>query len=157
MRRPSKTSNTPVMDRQMPGVASVYVHFPYCLSKCPYCDFVSYVPPEDGAIDHRGYADAVLREIGQRAPGFAGRTLGSVFFGGGTPSLWEPAELGRVLAGIRARLTADADLEVTVECNPTSLDRARAEALAGAGVNRLSIGVQSLQDDALKFLGRLHD
>ncbi|HEY1956512.1 MAG TPA: radical SAM family heme chaperone HemW [Polyangiaceae bacterium] len=133
---------------------SVYVHFPYCLEKCPYCDFVSYKTPRE-SIDHRAYADAVLTELASRAPALAGRTIGSVFFGGGTPSLWEPRELGRVVAAIRAR--GAGDVEVTVECNPTSLDRARADALAEAGVNRLSIGVQSLRDPELRFLGRLHD
>jgi putative oxygen-independent coproporphyrinogen III oxidase len=132
----------------------VYVHFPWCLAKCPYCDFVSYVTP---AIDHAGYADAVLRELEMRAPDFAGRRVESVFFGGGTPSLWEPRELGRVLVAIRRQLGAGEGVEVTVECNPTSLDGERARALLDAGVNRLSIGVQSLADDRLRFLGRLHD
>ncbi len=136
--------------------ASVYLHFPWCLAKCPYCDFVSYAAPRD-AIDHRGYADAVLRELDARARSFEGRAIASVFFGGGTPSLWEPTELGRVLAGLRSRLAVTSDLEVTVECNPTSLDRDRANALADVGVNRLSIGTQSLRADQLKFLGRLHD
>lgn len=136
--------------------ASVYVHFPYCLEKCPYCDFVSYKTPRE-SIDHAAYASAVIAELGARAPALEGRTIASVFFGGGTPSLWEPAELGRVVAAIRASATTAANLEVTVECNPTSLDRARADALAGAGVNRLSIGVQSLRDAELRFLGRLHD
>jgi oxygen-independent coproporphyrinogen-3 oxidase len=136
--------------------ASVYVHFPFCLEKCPYCDFVSY-KTERAAIDHQGYADAVLRELDRRAPSFSGRTVASVFFGGGTPSLWEPAELGRVLSGIRAALPTAPELEVTVECNPTSLDRVRADALADVGVGRLSIGTQSLRADALRFLGRLHD
>lgn len=142
---------TPLVTR-----ASVYVHFPWCLAKCPYCDFVSYAAKRD-EIDHRGYADAVLREIDARASSFDGRTIASVFFGGGTPSLWEPAELGRVLAAIKARLTTTDDLEVTVECNPTSLDRDRADALAAVGVDRLSIGTQSLRPDQLKYLGRLHD
>ncbi len=137
--------------------AGVYVHFPWCLAKCPYCDFVSYVSP---AIDHAGYADAVLREIEARAPLFEGRQVESVFFGGGTPSLWEPHQLGRVLSRVRERVghpAAGGTLEVTVECNPTSLDEERARALQGVGVNRLSIGVQSLRDDRLRFLGRLHD
>ncbi len=136
--------------------ASVYVHFPWCLAKCPYCDFVSYAAKRD-EIDHRGYADAVLREIDARATSFGGRTIACVFFGGGTPSLWAPAELGRVLAGIQGRLPVTDDLEVTVECNPTSLDRERADALAAVGVGRLSIGTQSLRPDQLKYLGRLHD
>jgi putative oxygen-independent coproporphyrinogen III oxidase len=136
------------------AAAGVYVHFPWCLAKCPYCDFVSYVTP---AIDHAGYADAVLREMEKRAPTFTGRQVDSVFFGGGTPSLWEPRELGRVLQGVRRQLGAGSGVEVTVECNPTSLDAERARALLDAGVNRLSIGVQSLDDDRLRFLGRLHD
>lgn len=141
-------------------MASIYVHFPWCLAKCPYCDFVSYASERD-AIDHRGYADAVLREAEARAAQIErlGRPLaiGSIFFGGGTPSLWEPAELGRVLARLRAIFRADGDVEVTVECNPTSLDRDRAAALRDVGVGRLSIGTQSLRAEQLRFLGRLHD
>jgi len=134
--------------------AGVYVHFPWCLAKCPYCDFVSYVEP---AIDHAGYASAVLRELDARAPAFVGRRIESIFFGGGTPSLWNSNELGRVLAGVRATLDTCGELEVTVECNPTSLDEGKTRALADVGVNRLSIGVQSLDDQRLRFLGRLHD
>lgn len=153
--------------------AGVYVHFPYCLAKCPYCDFVSYALPPEQSVDHRAYADAVIREIEARAPAFSGRRTETVFFGGGTPSLWDPRELGRVLASIRDVFCPDEDrraapvggaggvgierIEVTVECNPTSLDEARARALADAGVNRLSIGVQSLRDERLRHLGRLHD
>ena len=137
--------------------ASVYVHFPWCLAKCPYCDFVSYAAPRE-SIDHAGYADAVIREIDARSNVCAEEiALSSVFFGGGTPSLWEARELGRVLARIRASFSCAADLEVTVECNPTSLDRDRAKALLDVGVGRLSIGTQSLREDQLKFLGRLHD
>lgn len=132
------------------------MHFPWCLSKCPYCDFVSYAK-EPSSIDHRAYADAVLRELDGRAEVFQGRTIASVFFGGGTPSLWEPRELGRVLEGVRRALPCTDDLEITVECNPSSLDRARADALADAGVNRISIGVQSIRAEQLKFLGRRHD
>jgi oxygen-independent coproporphyrinogen-3 oxidase len=137
--------------------AGIYVHFPWCLAKCPYCDFVSYVSQD--AIDHAGYADAILRELDQRAHAFAGRRFESVFFGGGTPSLWAARELGRVLAGLRSRFEGAMapDAEVTVECNPTSLDEDRARALMDVGVGRLSIGVQSLDDGRLRFLGRLHD
>src|SRR5262245_31167973 len=106
----------------------VYVHFPWCLKKCPYCDFVSFAE-ERARIDHRGYADAVLAELRCRAPALEGRVLGTVFFGGGTPSLWDPSELGRVLAGIRDALPRTlADVEVTLECNPTSINEARARA-----------------------------
>jgi putative oxygen-independent coproporphyrinogen III oxidase len=135
----------------------VYVHFPWCLRKCPYCDFVSFEAKRD-AIDHGGYADAVLGELAARADAFAGRRLETVFFGGGTPSLWEPAELGRVLEAIAAAAAERAaDVEVTVECNPSSLDAERAAALRGVGVNRLSVGVQGLDGGRLEHLGRLHD
>lgn len=137
--------------------ASVYVHFPWCLQKCPYCDFASAGIARD-AVPHGAYADAVLRELEWRRADVADRRLVSVFFGGGTPSLWEPRELGRVLAAARAAFGSEADdLEVTVECNPSSLDRARAAALREAGVGRVSIGVQSLDDARLRFLGRMHD
>lgn len=136
---------------------SAYVHFPWCLEKCPYCDFNSHKTAAS-EVPHEAYADAVLRELDARAPSLAGRTLGSVFFGGGTPSLWSEPALGRVLAGIRARFDREVpDLEVSVECNPTSLDQRGAAALREVGVNRLSIGVQSLSSERLKFLGRLHD
>jgi oxygen-independent coproporphyrinogen-3 oxidase len=136
---------------------SVYVHFPWCLQKCPYCDFASETirRPE---VPHAAYADAVLAELAFRRERVAGDTLASVFFGGGTPSLWSARELGRVLDGIRAAFTREAnDLEITVECNPSSLDRASARALREVGVTRLSIGVQALDDTQLRFLGRLHD
>jgi oxygen-independent coproporphyrinogen-3 oxidase len=134
-----------------------YVHFPYCLRKCPYCDFTSY-KAEPSTIPHARYADAVIRELDGMAERLRGRRLATVFFGGGTPSLWEPEELGRVLAAIRAAFASESpDLEVTAECNPTSLDEGRAARLLRVGVNRLSIGVQSLDDARLQFLGRLHD
>jgi oxygen-independent coproporphyrinogen-3 oxidase len=138
-------------------VLGVYVHFPFCLKKCPYCDFVSFARARD-QIDHRGYADGVIAELGRRREALAGKQLATVFFGGGTPSLWEPAELGRVLAAILdAADEHDDAMEVTVECNPTSLDEPRARALRAEGVNRLSIGVQGLDATRLGFLGRLHD
>lgn len=141
-------------------MASIYIHFPWCLAKCPYCDFVSYASERD-AIDHVGYADAVVREAEGRARQLEkrGRALeiGSIFFGGGTPSLWEPRELGRVLERLRDVFPTKPDLEISVECNPTSLDEERARALKDVGVGRLSIGTQSLRAEQLAFLGRLHD
>lgn len=134
-------------------MTSIYVHFPWCLAKCPYCDFVSYATTRE-AIDHGGYADAVLREATARSDG---RAIGTVFFGGGTPSLWAPAELGRVLVRLKELFAIEPGAEITVECNPTSLDYDRARALLDAGVNRLSIGTQSLRAEQLSFLGRLHD
>jgi oxygen-independent coproporphyrinogen-3 oxidase len=134
----------------------VYVHFPWCLKKCPYCDFVSFAATRDG-LEHERYADAVIRELAQRSAALSGRSLATVFFGGGTPSLWEPRALGRVLAAIRAAATRVAeDLEITVECNPSSLDEDRARALCDVGVNRLSVGVQGTDAERLEFLGRLH-
>jgi oxygen-independent coproporphyrinogen-3 oxidase len=135
----------------------VYVHFPWCLAKCPYCDFLSVAAPRD-SIPHEAYADAVIAEIARRAAWAGPRRLASVFFGGGTPSLWEPRQLGRVLAAIRAAFPrVEEPLEVTAECNPSSLDAARARALVAEGVTRLSVGVQGLRADRLGFLGRLHD
>jgi oxygen-independent coproporphyrinogen-3 oxidase len=136
---------------------SVYVHFPYCARKCPYCDFATRGLPSS-AIPHAAYADAVLSELRERAQTLGDRTLRSVFFGGGTPSLWETAELGRALAGILATFPRHAaDLEVTVECNPNSFDERKARGLVDVGVNRVSLGVQSVDNERLRFLGRLHN
>jgi putative oxygen-independent coproporphyrinogen III oxidase len=139
------------------GDTSVYVHFPWCLSKCPYCDFATRAVDATEVL-HGAYADAVLRELSARGPALAGRRLVSVFFGGGTPSLWDASALGRVLQHIRSAFADGVDdLEVTVECNPSSLDRATVAALRDVGVGRISVGVQSLDDDRLRFLGRRHD
>ncbi|MBL8714952.1 MAG: radical SAM family heme chaperone HemW [Myxococcales bacterium] len=132
-----------------------YVHFPWCLEKCPYCDFVSFKTARP-AIDHEGYADAVIRELRARAPFFAGHTLRSLFFGGGTPSLWAPAALGRVVDALRDAFPLADDFEVTAECNPSSFDADVVGGLSVAGVHRFSIGVQSLDGAQLKHLGRLH-
>ncbi len=134
----------------------VYIHFPWCLKKCPYCDFVSFAK-DRADIDHAGYAEAVLAELALRRGELAGRPLRSVFFGGGTPSLWSPSELGRVLTAVLEAAGGGEGAEITVECNPTSLDEDRARALRDHGVNRLSVGVQGLDPARLKFLGRLHD
>jgi len=118
---------------------SVYVHFPYCARKCPYCDFASYRVEQ---IPHEAYADAVLRELELRAPSLDGRRLSSVFFGGGTPSLWSAPQLGRVVSAIRAAFPEQVDeLEISAECNPASLDDEVAAGLREAGVNRVSVGV----------------
>lgn len=135
----------------------VYVHFPFCLKKCPYCDFVSFArdPPQ---IEHARYASAVIAELERRTTVLERGQLETVFFGGGTPSLWDPREIARVLKSVQqaAGRRAD-DVEITVECNPSSLDEDRARALVDAGVNRLSVGVQGTDNDRLQFLGRLHD
>lgn len=134
----------------------VYVHFPWCLRKCPYCDFASF-EREAEAIDHAGYEGAVLAELAYRRADLEGRSLTSIFVGGGTPSLWEPRSLGRVVRAILQVAEPSEDVEITVECNPSSLTLDHARALADEGVNRLSIGVQSLDPERLRFLGRLHD
>jgi putative oxygen-independent coproporphyrinogen III oxidase len=137
----------------------VYVHFPWCLKKCPYCDFLSVAAARE-AIPHRAYADAVLRELTARLPLLSSEhELQTIFFGGGTPSLWATEELGRVLAALLAvfRDRRAPAVEVTAECNPTSLDLEKARGLRDVGVNRLSLGVQGLDAERLEFLGRLHD
>jgi oxygen-independent coproporphyrinogen-3 oxidase len=134
----------------------VYVHFPWCLQKCPYCDFYSLATERD-AIPHVAYADAVVRELERRAADLGPHRLKSVFFGGGTPSLWRSEELGRVLARIRGAFPSADDVEITAECNPSSFDARKADELAQVGVNRVSLGVQGLDDGRLAFLGRLHD
>ena len=140
-----------------PTQTSVYIHFPWCARKCPYCDFATE-PIRANALPHDGYADAVLRELDTRSANLQGRELTSVFFGGGTPSLWGPGALRRTLQGITGAFERVHDeLEVTVECNPSSLTRENATLLREAGVDRLSVGVQSLRDPHLQFLGRLHD
>ena len=140
-----------------PSDLGVYVHFPWCLKKCPYCDFLS-VAAERPLLPHAAYADSVIAELERRVSTLGNVRLVSVFFGGGTPSLWEPKELGRVLGRIRELLPRCAeDVEITVECNPTSFDVERGQALQAVGVNRVSIGVQGLNAERLQFLGRLHD
>jgi oxygen-independent coproporphyrinogen-3 oxidase len=130
----------------------VYIHFPYCRKRCPYCDFAVHARQR---IPHERYAEAVLTELAARAPLFEGRRAVSIYFGGGTPGLWEPACLGRVLEGVKQRF-ADGEVEVTVEANPDDLPRPQLEALYAVGVNRLSLGVQSLSHKHLQSLGRLH-
>src|SRR3954467_3585171 len=142
---------------QSSGGVGVYVHFPWCIKKCPYCDFLS-VPSARADIPHEGYASAVLAEITARRAELGPQRVRSIFFGGGTPSLWRVAELRRVLKGIvEAFCPGRPPPEITVECNPGSLGYDPARRLLDAGVTRLSIGVQGLDDDRLRFLGRWHD
>ncbi|MBL8682652.1 MAG: radical SAM family heme chaperone HemW [Myxococcales bacterium] len=137
------------------ATAAVYVHVPWCLQRCPYCDFATEaINPRN--IPHEPYADAVISELEIRAREAMLGPIDTVFFGGGTPSLWDVASLGRVLAAI-VRTFGGTPREVTVECNPTSLDEARAAELEAVGVTRISLGVQSLRAKHLRYLGRLHD
>jgi oxygen-independent coproporphyrinogen-3 oxidase len=132
----------------------IYVHWPFCLSKCPYCDFNSHVRER---VEHDRWRAALLRELDHHAGRTAGRTVTSVFFGGGTPSLMEPATVGAVLDRIAARWPLAPGLEATLEANPTSAEAGRFAGFRAAGVNRLSMGIQALDDAALRFLGRGHD
>ncbi len=133
---------------------AVYVHWPFCKSKCPYCDFNSHVREK---IDAEAWKTALLAEIDHYAALTPGRQVTSVFFGGGTPSLMDPHIAGAIIDRIAMRWAIADDPEITLEANPNSAEAERFAAFKTAGVNRLSIGVQSLDDKALKFLGRGHD
>ena len=137
----------------MAGLA-VYVHWPFCLAKCPYCDFNSHVRSQ---IDEDGWRGALIREIDYFARRTPGRTVTSVFFGGGTPSLMAPATVAAVIDRIALGWSLAGDVEMTLEANPTSTERRRFEAYRRAGINRLSLGVQAFDDRDLKALGRGHD
>jgi putative oxygen-independent coproporphyrinogen III oxidase len=132
----------------------VYVHWPFCLSKCPYCDFNSHV--QHTAIDEERFARAFAREIESTAARVPGREVSSIFLGGGTPSLMRPATVGAILDAIGKHWRVADDAEVTLEANPTSVEATRFAGYRTAGVNRVSLGVQALDDTSLKELGRLH-
>lgn len=134
---------------------SLYVHLPWCLKKCPYCDFNSHEQPND--LPEQRYLDAVMADLESALPLIWGRGVHSIFIGGGTPSLFAPSSIDRLLADIRARLRLEADCEVTLEANPGTFEKDRFRAYRDAGVTRLSIGVQSFNDEHLKALGRMHD
>ncbi len=136
-----------------PGFA-IYVHWPFCLSKCPYCDFNSHVRHEKP--DEPRFMAAIARELAHAASVTGPRIVNSVFFGGGTPSLMSPETVAAILQKIGEHWTPAPDFEVTLEANPTSVEAGRFRGYRAAGVNRVSLGVQSLNNDALKFLGRLH-
>jgi oxygen-independent coproporphyrinogen-3 oxidase len=131
----------------------LYVHFPFCLSKCPYCDFASVVAKE---APQERYTRAILAELSARSAPLSGRELHSVYFGGGTPSLWAPLHVATVLSAIRQTFTLAEGAEVTLEANPGASDSERFAAYREAGVNRLSMGVQSLNPKTLASLGRAH-
>jgi putative oxygen-independent coproporphyrinogen III oxidase len=143
---------------QLPALPplSLYVHLPWCLRKCPYCDFNSH---EIGAgeLPEQRYLDALVADLESALPLVWGRPVHSVFFGGGTPSLFSPQAIDSVLGAIRARLPLEAQCEVTLEANPGTFEKDRFRAFRSAGVTRLSVGVQSFDDAHLKVLGRVHD
>ncbi|WP_423606974.1 radical SAM family heme chaperone HemW [Sphingomonas sp. MS122] len=141
----SQPSNTPPL--------ALYVHWPFCVSKCPYCDFNSHVRD---VVDQEAWRKAMLADLAHEAALLPGRRLGSIFFGGGTPSLMPPETVAAVIDAATAAWAPAGDLEVTLEANPSSVEAARFADLAAAGVNRVSLGLQALDDDALVFLGRAH-
>ncbi len=136
----------------MPPLA-IYVHWPFCLSKCPYCDFNSRVM---GEVDHAAWAEAYVRELDHYATLLSGRTIASVYFGGGTPSLMPSSTVEVVLKKINECWRLSGDVEITLEANPTSSEANKFAEIRSLGVNRLSLGVQALRGDALRFLGRTH-
>ncbi len=135
-----------------PGFA-LYVHWPFCLSKCPYCDFNSHVR---AGVDQDRWRGALLRELDQTADAVGPRAVRSIFFGGGTPSLMPPATVEALINRAASRWSLDIDAEITLEANPTSVEALRLRDFHAAGVNRVSLGVQALNDRDLKFLGRGH-
>jgi len=157
---PSASSSMPASAEKIPQTDGsrapgfgVYVHWPFCQSKCPYCDFNSHVV---ASVDQARWMAALTRELEHMRALTGPRRVRSIFFGGGTPSLMEVATVEAVLTRIHALWQVDDDVEVTLEANPTSVEATRFRGYASAGVNRLSLGVQSLDDAQLKFLGRLH-
>ncbi len=134
---------------------SLYVHLPWCLKKCPYCDFNSH--ENRGVVPEQRYIDALMADLEASLPLVWGRTVHSIFIGGGTPSLFSPQSIDRLIGDIRARLRLEPDCEITLEANPGTFEKDRFRAFRSAGVTRLSIGVQSFDDQHLQALGRVHD
>jgi len=137
-----------------PPPLSLYIHFPWCVHKCPYCDFNSHAIRDE--VPETAYVDTLLRDLEQTLPAVWGRTVQTVFMGGGTPSVFSPQAIDRLLSGVRARLPLNPDAEITLEANPGTVEQDRFAAYREAGVNRLSIGIQSLNDAHLKTLERIH-
>lgn len=140
----------------MQPTLGVYLHIPFCERICPYCDFAVVAARRLAPEDERRYVDALLAELALRAPAYAGRRLVSIYFGGGTPSRLAVDSIGRLIEALRSRFAADPAIEVTLEANPGTLEAQRLPGFRDAGVNRLSLGVQSFDDATLKRLGRAH-
>ena len=135
---------------------SLYVHLPWCLKKCPYCDFNSH-EMRAAEMPEQRYLDAVMADLEAALPLIWGRPVHSIFIGGGTPSLFSPESIDQLLSGMRARVPLEPNCEITLEANPGTFEKDRFRAFRSAGVNRLSVGVQSFNDNYLKTLGRVHD
>ncbi len=133
---------------------ALYVHWPFCVSKCPYCDFNSHVRE---SVDQAAWRDALLADLAHEATMLPGRTLGSIFFGGGTPSLMPPETVAAIIDAATGHWRVADDVEITLEANPSSVEAARFADLARVGVNRVSLGLQALDNETLAFLGRAHD
>ena len=156
-----------VMHAMRPGVLqfaslpplSLYVHLPWCLKKCPYCDFNSHEwrGAASAELPEQAYIDALMADLEASLPLIWGRSVHSIFLGGGTPSLFSPRAIDNLISGLRARLRLEADCEITMEANPGTFEKDRFKAFRAAGVTRLSIGVQSFNDTHLQALGRVHD
>jgi len=142
------------MKKQLPPL-SLYVHFPWCIQKCPYCDFNSHAIKQ--GIPESEYIEALLRDLENDLPLVWGRKINTIFMGGGTPSLFSPESMDNLLAGIRARIPLSPNAEITMEANPGSIENERLSGFRETGINRVSIGVQSFNDEQLKRLGRIHD
>ncbi len=140
--------------RDLPPL-SLYIHIPWCVRKCPYCDFNSHAAGSE--LPEDAYVAALLADLDQELVAVQGRVLGSIFFGGGTPSLFSAAAIGRILAGVQARIAFAPDIEITLEANPGTFEQAKFADYRRLGINRLSIGVQSFAGDQLQALGRIHD
>jgi len=147
-------SNTAARPGAVTDPFAIYVHWPFCLSKCPYCDFNSHV--RHGGYDEERYVRAIEAELAANAQRAPSRTVSTIFFGGGTPSLMQPSSVQAILDAIAKNWSVAPDVEVTLEANPTSVDATRFQGYRTAGVNRVSLGVQALNDASLKELGRLH-
>ena len=151
---PSRSGRGEESTLAQPNPLAIYVHWPFCVSKCPYCDFNSHVR---ATIDEAAWRDALLTDLAREAAVTPGRRVASVFFGGGTPSLMNPATVGAILDAVARHWSVDDDCEVTLEANPSSVEAARFAGFAAAGVGRVSLGLQALDDADLGMLGRPHD
>jgi oxygen-independent coproporphyrinogen-3 oxidase len=151
--RPSTSLRTNEVGQTAQDSLALYAHWPFCVSKCPYCDFNSHVRT---SIDQDEWREALLADLAHEVRVLPGRTLTSIFFGGGTPSLMEPATVAAIIQAACTHWTPSKNIEITLEANPNSVEAARFADLAAAGVNRLSLGLQSFDDQALAFLGRAH-
>ena len=133
---------------------ALYIHFPWCVQKCPYCDFNSH--ELKNSLDEKNYINALINDLEQELPLFWGRSISSIFMGGGTPSLFSPESIDQLLSALRARLTFAPDIEITMEANPGTVEYGKFVEFNAAGINRLSIGIQSFSNEKLQSLGRIH-